>query len=407
MAVTLKFVPRPLSGAAVANLAGTLRSGPGRTKGVLSLDIPTDVQLAGVARDGPGRVRGQLYTETGGSFDKYVSPTGSDTTGDGSVGNPWQTTVYAISQMSTNQSLGMLDGTYSGALGTVKAGMTVQAVNDGQVIVTGALDPGNAGFTVTGIRFESSAEKSTGDGNTYERCTFKGGPNSGNVVNCGVGANTTIRKSLFHGAGGRYLILIYQNNGVTLEDIILRPDGGWGLTSGATEFEPHAALNLYDSTGFSGTRIVMCDAYDQAHGDSELLGGIGVNTHTAAGNVGTFSHCLVVDSAEPGYGRFWSDGLGSHNVTFSDCESYGNNYEWGMTRGSQCDGTTTATRFDTDAPTPTAAWGGTINRTSGSLLTLDEDFLAESRWLTEMKASRTGQLGAVTNLVTYLNSFRP
>ena len=349
---------------------------------------------------------GTVSVSSAGSYDAYVSPTGSNTTGNGSEGNPWQTTVYGISQLSTNESLGMLDGTYSGALGTVKAGMTIQAVNDGQVIVTGALGPGNAGFTVRGLRFESSAEKITGQGNLYERCTFRGAPVSGNVVCVQLQNGSTIRQSLIHGVGGRYLLLAYEQTGstLTLEDVIFRVDGGW---TAAGKSDPNAIYNIYNSNGFSGLRLVAVDcndaSMDSGEYTSERLGGQGVNTHVSIGNAGSASHCITVDSGE--YGRFWHDGNGTHNFTWADCESYGNGYTWGITRN--CGGTTTATRFDTDATTPVGQFDGTINRTAGSNLSLNTDFLDDARWLTEMKAVRTGSLGAVSSLVDYINSFRP
>ena len=351
--------------------------------------------IAGAQQERPGAP--SVTPVASGEYDAYVSPTGNNGAA-GTLGNPWQTTVYGISQLSTNESLGMLDGTYSGALGTVKAGMTIQAVNDGQVIVTGALGPGNAGFTVRGLRFESSAEKITGQNNTYERCTFRGGPTSGNTVNTQVQAGTTIRTSLFHGSGGRYLLLVYQQDGVTLEDCLFRFDGGWNDAS-----EPHAVYNIYNSSGFSGHGLVTVDCNASAAPSSERLGGQGINTHTNEGNVGSASHCITVDSGS--FGRFWHDGSGSHNFTWTDCESYGNGYTWGMTRN--CGGTTTATRFDSDASIVVEAFKDTINRTAGSNLSLNTDFLDDARWLTEMKAVRTGSLGAVSSLVDYINSFRP
>ena len=42
----------------------------------------------------------------------YVSPTGSDTTGDGSQSNPYQHLSYAVSQASSGDIIKLLDGTY-------------------------------------------------------------------------------------------------------------------------------------------------------------------------------------------------------------------------------------------------------------------------------------------------------
>ena len=48
--------------------------------------------------------------QTGNSY--YVSPTGSDVTGDGSSGNPWGTIQYGIDNLGTGDTLILKDGTY-------------------------------------------------------------------------------------------------------------------------------------------------------------------------------------------------------------------------------------------------------------------------------------------------------
>mmetsp|Transcript_28761 Transcript_28761/g.39798 ORF Transcript_28761/g.39798 Transcript_28761/m.39798 type:complete len:386 (+) Transcript_28761:123-1280(+) len=45
----------------------------------------------------------------------YVSPEGSDNTGDGSAGNPWQTLTYATDQAAANDIIVLLKGVYSGS----------------------------------------------------------------------------------------------------------------------------------------------------------------------------------------------------------------------------------------------------------------------------------------------------
>ena len=49
---------------------------------------------------------------------RYVSPSGSDTTGDGSLGNPWKTINYALGQMASGDTLYMRGGTYAERIGS-------------------------------------------------------------------------------------------------------------------------------------------------------------------------------------------------------------------------------------------------------------------------------------------------
>jgi hypothetical protein len=283
------------------------------------------------------------------------------------------------STMNSGDTLIIRDGTYSGSVSGAKAGTTIQAEHDGKVTFTGGFNPGSAGFTMRGIVVKSSDQKELGSNNSYYRMSFVGGPSCGNTVNSLMGANTRIYESAFYGRGGRYLLLAYeQRGGIVIQDVILRPDGGWGASSSCTESEPHAAYNMYDTEGFTITRAIVVDAISEAAGNSENIGGQVVNTHQSHSNVGTIAQSVITTSGE--YGRFASDGMGSHNVTITDSVAVGNNYEWGLTRNVS--GTTTATRFDTDAQI--GPFKGTINRTSGANIALNTAFLNDARWKQEM-----------------------
>jgi hypothetical protein len=283
-----------------------------------------------------------------------------------------------MTSMASGDTLLIADGTYSGSVTGVKANTIIAAENDGKVIFTGTFSPGNAGFEMQGIIVKSSDQKELGAGNTYRRMSFIGGPSCGNTVNSLVGANTKIYNSAFYGKGGRYLVLAYQVNGVYLENVILRPDGGWGQSASCSEYEPHAAYNMYDSEGFSITGAVLVDAISDADGSSENIGGQVVNTHNTHAAVGTISQSVITTSGE--YGRFASDGNGSHNVTITDSVAKGSSFSYGLTR--HCGGTTTATRFDTDKSI--GEFSGSINRTSGASIKLNFGFLNDTRWKREM-----------------------
>jgi len=305
-----------------------------------------------------------------------------------------------ISSMSSGDTLIIADGTYSDSISSIKANTTIQAANDGKVKFTGSFNPGNAGFTMQGIVVKSSNGKSLGSNNTYRRMSFVGGPSCGNTVNSEVGSNTKIYDSAFYGLGGRYLLLAYQQNGgIVLQNVIFRPDGGWGSGSGCNEWEPHAAYNMYDTEGFTISGAIVVDAISTASGESENLGGQVVNTHQSHGNVGTISQSAITTSGD--YGRFSSDGMGSHSLSVIDSVAKGNTVGWGMSRN--CSGTTTATRFDSDKLVE--AWKGSINRTTGANFVLNTTFLNDPRWKQEMCTDAgvtRGFCSGSTSLGTYV-----
>jgi hypothetical protein len=307
------------------------------------------------------------------------------------------------SALKSGDTLIIRDGTYSGAVTGAKAGTTVQAEHDGKVTFTGSFGPGSAGFTMRDIIIKSSDQKELGSNNSYYRMSFVGGPSCGNVVNTLMGANTKIYESAFYGKGGRYLLLAYQQTGgIVIQDIILRPDGGWGKGTGCTEEEPHAAYNMYDTEGFTITRAILIDAISEASGDSENIGGQVVNTHQQHGNVGTISQSVTTTSGE--YGRFASDGMGSHNVTIADSVDVGNGYSWGYTRNVA--GTTTLTRFTSDSQV--SAFKGSLSTTSGAAqIVLNTTFLDDARWKNEMCAGSSvtrGFCGTSATLSAYVAS---
>lgn len=303
-----------------------------------------------------------------------------------------------VSTMKSGDKLVIRNGTYSDSISGLKSNTTIQAEHDGKVTFTGSFRPGNAGFTMRGIVVKSSNEKSLGAGNKYYRMSFVGGPACGNNVNTYTGNGTTITESAFYGGGGRYLLLAYYSNNVTLTDVIFRKDGGWGKrSSSCTEWEPEADYNMYDSEGFSITRVIVVDSISTAHSSAEYLGAHVVNTHSSHGDVGTISQSVTTGCKD---GRFSSEGNGSHNVTIIDSVAKANEYS-SVSRNVK--GTTTATRFDTDGRVD--EWDGTINRTSGANLTLNMVFLNDPRWKKEMCSDAgvtRGFCGTSMNLGSYV-----
>ncbi len=101
----------------------------------------------------------------------YISANGSDSNNGTSQSSPWATFAYAMGQLSANDTLYLMDGTYTkrnaGMLivtvsGTNGNPITFKALNDGQAIVDGrdsakpCLVSGQNDITIEGIRFENS-----------------------------------------------------------------------------------------------------------------------------------------------------------------------------------------------------------------------------------------------------------
>jgi hypothetical protein len=347
-----------------------------------------DDEASGSGADGAGA--GSSTSTNGTGATGPGSTSSGDTGGGGGDDGPCSSSFADV-------SLPLCDGTYTEPVqaGTFPVGATVRAQHAGSVVFTGPFSP-DAGLTFRGIVVKSSSQKALGDDNLYEDISFVGGPECGNTVNAAIGAGTTIRRSAFYGRGGRYQVLAYQVSGVTLEDVIIRSDGGWGMpqpdnATGCSEYEPNAALNFYDSSNVSCTRCVLFDGISEADESSETLGGLGVNCHESADDQ-VFESCLIVASQ----GGFYADGNGSCGATsVTNSASYGT--EWGIRRN--VGGTTTATSFTTDGSC--GAFDGEVTLVdsniqgqnsgcsgstsgAGGMPALDVAFLDAPRWRKEL-----------------------
>jgi|GEM_PF-1335880 len=99
--------------------------------------------------------------------DYYVSTTGSNEAGDGSVGNPWQTITYASTQTGSGDTIHVLPGTYNAALGetfpiTLEAGVRFLSETTGLATIdseTAAVDTLylNSNTTLEGFYISNSA----------------------------------------------------------------------------------------------------------------------------------------------------------------------------------------------------------------------------------------------------------
>ena len=272
------------------------------------------------------------------------------------------------------------DGVYSDAINSnsYPSGSVVCAENDGQAVFTGTFTP--TGYDMKGFVVASKNNKSVSNG-TFTRMSFVGGPDCGNQVNTEIGANTIIKDSVFYGEGGRYLLLAYQVSGVQISNAIFRVDGGWGETADCNEYEPNAAMNIYDSNTSYCDGCVNFDTHVTAHTNSETLGGLGINAHSD-------NLCFDVEirnSIEYNSDGFWADGNGICDTQFTNDRG---NMSFNL------DGTTTIT--DSSGNTCNT-WSGSVDaldsnfpngncssQGAGESITLDVSFLNDSRWRSEM-----------------------
>ena len=272
------------------------------------------------------------------------------------------------------------NGTYSTNINanSYPSSSLVCAETDGQVIFTGSFSP--SGYDMKGFVVASNNSKSISNG-TFERMSFVGGPACGNDVNTDVGANTIIRDSVFYGEGGRYLLLAYQTSGVQIINAIFRVDGGWGETSGCNEYEPNAAINIYDSNSSVCDGCINIDTRVTAQSNSETLGGLGINAHST-------NRCYDVEirnSIEFNSDGFWADGNGSCNTQYTNDKG---NMSFNLkgtamitdSSGSECNSWTGSV----DSLDSNFSGGNCSSNGSGANITLDQNFLDDPRWKAEM-----------------------
>jgi hypothetical protein len=154
-------------------------------------------------------------------------------------------------------------GTYSNAKDAIvnptagKAGAynVIRAATDGTVIVKSEFTLGNSAhyIRIEGLKFDAPQTKVIeGSFVKIMRCSFKGGPATGNNVTVQIGSNDAtpgasdilVEDSWVYGSGGRYKLLVYNSNRVVLRRVLVRHDGGWTYDGS----NPQGGITIYDST---------------------------------------------------------------------------------------------------------------------------------------------------------------
>jgi len=122
---------------------------------------------------------------------KYISPTGSNVTGDGSAGNPWQTIAYAYTNTTSGDTIYCLAGTYTWVSQTFLLPRTVQGAGATTTIfdaggLTAAVTWNLNGCTINDLTFTNNGATAAGTAEhvfgsavnygtveyTFNRCIF-------------------------------------------------------------------------------------------------------------------------------------------------------------------------------------------------------------------------------------------
>ena len=256
----------------------------------------------------------------------YISPTGSDTSGNGTSGSPWASLSQGFSQMSSGDTLICMDGTYTGILnqidssagrippnGTSAHYTNVQAQHDGAAIFDGqgatdmlfvAWCP-SAYWTFTGLVWKnpsaSTALIAYGDHIKFFRCGAYDAAD-GNEVNFDAEHSSYILfENCWAYGSGRYKFLIYQSDHCILRQCVGRID----YTNAGTE--PLAVFSLYSCTDSLAQNCIAIDS-DQTSkyigaSSSYDMGGAFYNPATGAQSLRvTWDTCLALNVAVGGAG---------------------------------------------------------------------------------------------------------
>jgi hypothetical protein len=190
----------------------------------------------------------------------YISPTGNDSTGAGSSGNPWATIAKAHTEASSDDTIVCQDGTYTLANQEITKSIAIRADNIGAAVFDGGggtiqwyTDADGLSVEVNGIRFTDAVAGKSDDGGflgnrrgssctwniiscQFDSITVTGYQNGGVIAggnNAGVGCVTNITSCLFFN--------ITQNTGIH-SLISCRSEGG-----------ALPAINIYNCTYYNAS----------------------------------------------------------------------------------------------------------------------------------------------------------
>jgi len=120
----------------------------------------------------------------------YVSPSGNDTLGNGSIGAPWKTITYALSQIYPEDTLTLMDGTYvESAAITMPDGVFLNATDANVSSLGGAVfNLAGTGSTISGVSIDCSLGGAT-TGVTFTATSVNETVTNTSIKSCSIGAS--------------------------------------------------------------------------------------------------------------------------------------------------------------------------------------------------------------------------
>jgi hypothetical protein len=231
----------------------------------------------------------------------YVDASAAADTGSGTQAAPKKYIQSGVALMSSNggDEVVIAPGTYSNAKDAIvnptagKAGAynVIRAATDGTVTVKSEFTLGNSAHYVRieGLKFDAQETKVIeGSFVKIMRCSFKGGPATGNNVTVQIGSNDAtpgasnilVEDSWVYGTGGRYKLLVYNSDKVVLRRVLVRHDGGWTYDGS----NPQGGITIYDSTNVELQNGIVIDGMPNLTGFESNI--YLVANHTTSQNAG-------------------------------------------------------------------------------------------------------------------------
>jgi len=254
--------------------------------------------------------------------DYFVSPSGSDTNGDGSIGNPWQTLLFAIDKLNQGDVLYLRAGVYHEQLMSVRSGtpsayITISTYNDEDAFIDGdGVTTGNNGCLLSHsyMKFRGFTVRNwRDDGMSFRNCEFielikvKVTSTTGGISMKGTMHDFVLDSCIMHdyygGAGGYGFDATPEGATDRIYNGMIKNSKAY-ITAGAFDNCDGFALG---HDGVSDITISNCEAY--GIGDAFDISGSGI----------VLERCVAHNSSYGGGYKLWRD-----NVTMINCVGYDN-----------------------------------------------------------------------------------